>query len=54
MSRAPVDEPPAGILLGIAGIPSNEEEQKYVRQASLLLRYRIWLRGAVGAEAADA
>ncbi len=47
------DRPPADILLGIAGIPSNEEEKKYVRQASLLLRYRIWLRGAAPVDAAD-
>lgn len=53
MRRVPVDKPPAAILLGVAGIPSNEEEQKYVRQASLLLRYRIWLRGTVPADAGD-
>lgn len=53
MRPATVDRPPGGILLGIAGIPANEEEKKYVRQASLLLRYRIWLRGVVPADASD-
>lgn len=54
MRREPADQPPAGILLGIAGIPSNEEEKKYVRQASLLLRYRIWLRGAASPDVGEA
>lgn len=39
------DKPPAEILLGIAGLPSTEEEKKYIRQASLMLRYRLWMRG---------
>jgi hypothetical protein len=32
---------PIPVLLGIAGIPADEQEKKFVRQATLLLRYRL-------------
>jgi hypothetical protein len=30
------------IPLAIAGLPSTDDEKKYVRQATMMLRYRLW------------